>query len=82
MKKGENPFLCSRRNFLKKVLFGSLAFNRAFAVAAGYGREVYPAERIVWVSPYKLGGGFDLMVRGISPYLTKHLREISPWAKG
>ena len=82
MKKGENPFLCSRRNFLKKVLFGSLAFNRAFAVAAGYGREVYPAERIVWVSPYKVGGGFDLMVRGISPYLTKHLREISPGAKG
>lgn len=47
-----------------------------------FAKDVYPAEKISWIVPYKAGGGFDLMARGISPYLTKYLREVSPGAKG
>lgn len=45
-------------------------------------KDVYPAEKISWLIPYKAGGGFDLLARGLSPYLTKYLREVSPGAKG
>ena len=77
-----SPFFCTRRNFLKSVTIGALAMNGAAAIPVAFAKDIYPAERITWISPYKVGGGFDLMVRGISPYLTKYLRELSPGAKG
>lgn len=45
-------------------------------------KDIYPAAKIAWVTPYKAGGGYDLLARGISPYLTKYLRASSPDVKG
>ncbi len=81
MKPG-SPLICNRRNFLKNVTLGSIAVHSFLKGAPVFAKDIYPAEKITWISPYKVGGGFDLMVRGISPYLTKYLREVSPGAKG
>ncbi len=45
-------------------------------------RDIFPAERITWIVPYKAGGGFDMVARGISPYLSQYLQEASPGCKG
>lgn len=83
MNGGASPhFYCTRRNFLKGITIGVMAINNTANVTAALAKDIYPAERITWISPYKVGGGFDLMVRGISPYLTKYLRELSPGTKG
>ncbi len=64
---------------LCSVAFALLLIYHPLLCAA---KDVYPAGKISWLIPYKAGGGFDLLARGLSPYLTKHLREISPGAKG
>ena len=45
-------------------------------------KDIYPAQKINWLVPYKAGGGFDLVARGIAPYLSQYLQEGSPGAKG
>ena len=76
-------FKQSRRDFFKllSIVFGatSLCGIRALLAAA---KEVYPAERITWIVPFKAGGGFDLIARSVAPYLTKYLRELSKEARG
>ena len=44
--------------------------------------DIYPAEKISLVAPYKAGGGYDIYLRSLSPYLTRYLRQVSPGAKG
>ena len=66
------PILCSVALALLVIHHPSLCLAK----------DVYPAEKISWLIPYKAGGGFDLLARGLSPYLTKYLREASPGAKG
>ena len=44
--------------------------------------EVYPADKVRWIIPYSPGGGFDLIARGLTPYLTKYLRETTQKSKG
>lgn len=71
----------NRRQFLKVLgaTGGSLSLGKwALAVE----KEIYPAEKINWICPYKAGAGFDLTARVLSPYLTKYFRVISPGAKG
>ena len=41
------------------------------------GKDIYPAGKINWLVPYKAGGGFDLVARGIAPYLSQYLQESS-----
>ena len=81
MREPDSDLFCSRRNFLKSITIGTLAIN-AGNVPFAFAKDAYPADKITWISPYKAGGGFDLVARGISPYLTKYLRELSPGAKG
>jgi tripartite-type tricarboxylate transporter receptor subunit TctC len=38
-------------------------------------KDIYPAGKINWLVPYKAGGGFDLVARGIAPYLSQYLQE-------
>ena len=51
-------------------------------VSSSFAKEIYPADKINWIVPYKPGGGFDLVARGVSPYVTQYLREIARGAKG
>ncbi len=77
--------ICSRRDFLKtsSILTGAMAFESLIGnVPFSLAKEVYPSEKIKWLIPYKPGGGFDLLARGVSPYVTKYLGEVSSGAKG
>src|SRR3990170_4852265 len=82
--KGCERTLFKSRNFLKMTILCSVALALLFIhhPPLCLAKDVYPAEKISWLIPYKAGGGFDLLARGISPYLTKYLREASPGAKG
>jgi tripartite-type tricarboxylate transporter receptor subunit TctC len=51
-------------------------------ISSASAAEVYPADKIRWIIPYSPGGGFDLIARGLTPYLTKYLREGSPGSRG
>jgi len=74
-----------RRGFLKVyrllgmvLLLGLWVGHIPLASAA----DVYPSDKIRWIIPYQPGGGFDLIARGLTPYLTKYLREASPNSRG
>jgi len=67
-----------RRNILI-TFFLALAFTVGSASEA---KETYPSEKITLVVPYKAGGGYDIYLRALSPYLTRYLKEVSPGAKG
>ncbi len=83
--KCQRSHVISRRAFLHMsgVLGGSLALSAIpDFVPFSFAKDIYPAEKITWITPYKAGGGFDLTARVIGPYLTKYLQELSPGAKG
>ena len=74
-----------RRGFLKITgLLGVLLLLGLWGspISSASAAEVYPADKIRWIIPYSPGGGFDLIARGLTPYLTKYLREASPKARG
>jgi tripartite-type tricarboxylate transporter receptor subunit TctC len=77
----------TRRAFLKisGLSVGALAAgtftNTAFG-SAKPAKERYPSERIACVVPNAPGGGYDIIARAIGPYLTKHLRLLTPGATG
>jgi len=71
----------------RKNLIGMLA--AAFILSSfslfGFGalaQSVYPAKDIDFLCYTDPGGGYDIFARGMSPFLTKHLRAVSPGAKG
>ncbi|OGP60582.1 MAG: hypothetical protein A2162_05345 [Deltaproteobacteria bacterium RBG_13_52_11b] len=74
----------SRRDFLKAsgLSAGALALGSLSNIPFSLAKDVYPAEKITFILPHSAGGGFDLIARGISPYITKYLREGSPGTKG
>ncbi len=70
-----------RRDFLKiSILTAGAVSTGAWSDALA--KDVYPAERISIVAPYKAGGGYDLYLRALGPYLAKYLKVVSPGAKG
>ena len=60
--------------FCGVLLFLAVLF---YGVAPGLAKEkeIYPAGKINWLVPYKAGGGFDLVARGIAPYLSEYLQD-------
>ena len=75
----------SRRDFLKVSGFsaGALVLGSLSHIPLSFAaKDVYPSEKIMFILPHSAGGGFDLIARGISPYITKYLREASPGTRG
>jgi tripartite-type tricarboxylate transporter receptor subunit TctC len=74
-----------RRDFLKisGLSSGALFIDSLVDhVPLSFAADVYPADKIKWLIPYQPGGGYDLIARALSPYLTKYIHESSPKAKG
>jgi tripartite-type tricarboxylate transporter receptor subunit TctC len=69
----------TRRDFIKisGLTIGALATGTFADSPTGYAKdaELYPAQRIACVIP-------DIIARAIGPYLAKHLRLLTPGAKG
>jgi len=59
------------------AVLGSVS-NAPFSLASDF----YPSKSITWVSPYRVGGGFDLIARGLMPFVTRNLQEAARGAKG
>ena len=51
-------------------------------ISPSFAKGVYPAEKITCIVSHKPGGAYAIISRGVAPFLTKCLREISPRAKG
>ncbi len=73
-----------RRNFLRLLALGSGAAALDWGLYSNVllGKETYPARKIAWISHTQPGSGFDIIPRGIGPFLTKYLRELAPGCKG
>jgi tripartite-type tricarboxylate transporter receptor subunit TctC len=82
--KGWKDHVVCRRDFLKisGLGTGALVLGSMVGPVPGFAKDVYPAGKIRWIIPYKPGGGYDLIARAISPYVTGYLRETSPGARG
>lgn len=56
------------------ILFCSVTITSA--------KEIFPAGDITFICYSQPGGAFDIMDRGLSPFLSKYLKEVSPGCKG
>lgn len=74
----------TRRDFLKTVGIsaGTLALGSQALVTPGFAAGIYPAERITCLVPNAPGGGYDLISRGVAPYVTKYFPRVAPGSKG
>ncbi len=60
-------------------LLCSISYSVPKTMAA---QDIYPAKDITYICGSNPGGGFDTFARLMAPFTTKHLREVSPGAKG
>ena len=74
----------TRRDFLKisGVSAGALALGPIINAPFVYGKDLYPSTKIQYIVPNKPGGGYDIITRAMSPYITKYLQKLTPGAKG
>jgi tripartite-type tricarboxylate transporter receptor subunit TctC len=84
MERDVKESLFNRRDFLKisGLTTGAISIGSWGNGQLAFAKDVYPAEKISLVVPYKAGGGYDLYLRSLSPYLARYLRVVSPGAKG
>lgn len=45
-------------------------------------QEIYPSKDITFICASNPGGGTDIAARGMAPFFSKYLKELSPGAKG
>ena len=83
-KKDLEKDLFTRRDFLKiSGLSGAAAaLSSVYNTQLSFAKDVYPAKNVTWITPYRVGGGFDLIARGLAPYISKYLNEAAPGVKG
>ena len=74
----------TRRDFLKisGLTTGGMVLGSLGHIPPCFGKEGYPADNITMIVNTKAGGGRDLFARAIAPYISKHLKEVVPGAKG
>jgi len=58
-----------------------------FILAAGFtggamAQGVYPSKDLTYICGSNPGGGFDTFARGLAPFFLKHVKQVSPGAKG
>ena len=76
----ENRNGLKRREFLK--LFGATGCAVALGgfpqVPSSFAKEAFPSKKITWIVGHQPGGSNDVVARGVSQYIEKYLRAISP----
>jgi tripartite-type tricarboxylate transporter receptor subunit TctC len=73
-----------RRDFLRVAALcgGGAALDWNVAARIALAKEIYPEDKIKWISFVEPGGAFDVIPRAISPFLTKYLKQSAPGCKG
>jgi len=76
--------LLMKKSVLTKAMIfvGMVVLITAIWVPSGMAKDIYPKKRITCVVYTRPGGGFDVIARTLMPYLEKHLKAMSPDAKG
>lgn len=79
-KRDNGTGLLSRRGFLKISGFASGAAVWGYwgkAVEMAFGLEPFPSRKLTWIVGAQPGGGNDIYIRGVAPYLQKYLVAVS-----
>lgn len=73
-----------RRDFLRNVVWSGATIGLDWNLLTRilYGRDLYPASKITWISHTQPGSGYDTIPRAMGPYMTKYLKELAPGCKG
>jgi tripartite-type tricarboxylate transporter receptor subunit TctC len=68
-----------RREFMKIAGYstGIIALGLTGNSSVGFARELYPTDKITLIVPHGVGGGHDIYARGLIPYLTRSLKEVT-----
>ncbi len=76
--------MVTRRDFLRAmgVSVGVMAAGQQILIPAGFAGDIYPSGKITCIVSHKPGGGYDIIARGVSPFLARHIKSASPGAKG
>ncbi len=74
----------TRRDFLRisGLTTGGVVLGSWGDTRLSFANDVYPARDITFVVPSKPGASHDLIARGITPFISQYLKEVSPEAKG
>lgn len=83
----DHQVLVNRRKFCQTAGIAAVMATAGFnllsnPVWAAGAAAVYPAGKITCYVPNAPGGGYDVMSRGVAPFLGKYFKEVSPGAKG
>lgn len=70
----------NRRDFLKfsGLCGGMMVLGDWGNVTSSVAAEAYPSKRLLWIVPHAPGAGEDIIARGVSIFLEKHLKSVSP----
>jgi tripartite-type tricarboxylate transporter receptor subunit TctC len=73
-----------RREFLRiTAAWGTLTvLDGKFTTGIAGAKDMYPANRIIWISHTQPGSGYDIIPRAMAPYWTKCIKELVPGCKG
>lgn len=73
-----------RRDFLRLAACcgASTALDWQLSPGILSAKDLWPSSRITWISHTQPGSGYDTIPRGMSPYLTRYIKEQTPGAKG
>jgi len=64
------------------IMAGLAVLITVVSASSCLAKDIYPRKRITCVVYTRPGGGFDVIARTLMPFLEKHLKEMSPGAKG
>ncbi len=71
-----------RKNLIGMLVGAFILCSFSLLTFEALAQGVYPARNIDFICYSNPGGGYDILARGMAPFLTKHLKEVSPGAKG
>ncbi len=71
-----------RKNFTGIVTAMFLLTSFTLLPLGAMAQDVYPSKDITYICGSNPGGGFDTFARGMSPFFTKHVKDIAAGAKG
>lgn len=76
-------FRKERREFLKLLgVGGGTVLLSGARVPVAWAAGPYPDDKVTWLCPLKVGGGYDLTARMIAPHLGKYLKESNKGVRG
>jgi tripartite-type tricarboxylate transporter receptor subunit TctC len=73
-----------RRDFLRLTAMcgGATALDWTTVCGLLQAKDLYPSTKIAYICHTQPGSGFDIVPRGMAPFLSKYLKQLSPGCRG